>query len=231
MQKNANLSKNSEKCAYSRYRRRRYRGERALQSLPALRVQIPQVFYNRIFGTCIVALHTRIFTEWIILSPNRSRLLQISNHCSSSRSSLTHFNEVVWLHNRAPSLLPFYSYQTIRACPTNLPNKRTVNDVMRWKRHIHGVFQCNFVIVSICLNSISEMLTDNQNRFLINWPSETAENNWTRQVTDWILPSAPLHFRMQSPPGEDCEISCCTTDGSTCSCWSRMLSKSISSMV
>ena len=32
------------KCAYFRNRRRRYRRERALQSLPALRVQISQVF-------------------------------------------------------------------------------------------------------------------------------------------------------------------------------------------
>ena len=36
------------KCAYSRNRRRRYRRERALQSLPALRVQIPQVCSPRI---------------------------------------------------------------------------------------------------------------------------------------------------------------------------------------
>ena len=34
----------AEKCAYSRYRRPRYSRERALQSLPALRVQIPQVW-------------------------------------------------------------------------------------------------------------------------------------------------------------------------------------------
>ena len=37
------ISKNAAKCAYSRYRRPRYSRERALQSLPALRVQIPEV--------------------------------------------------------------------------------------------------------------------------------------------------------------------------------------------
>ena len=43
---------NAEKCAYSRYRRRRYRRERALQSLTALRVQIPQVSFSSIGLEC-----------------------------------------------------------------------------------------------------------------------------------------------------------------------------------